>query len=419
MFKFLHAADLHLDSPLRGLERYVGCPADEVRTSSRRALVNLVEMAIVEQVAFVVIAGDIYDGDLPDYGACLFLNDQMLRLKEAKIPVYLIQGNHDAESHMTRHLKLPENVHRFPTDRPGSEVVAGCDAVIHGQGFASRAVTENLAGAYPAARPGLFNVGLLHTCVEGREGHDRYAPCSLDDLRSKTYDYWALGHIHTFEILATDPHIVFAGNLQGRHARETGAKGAVLVTVDGGRVKTLDHRPLDVMRWAVRRVDATGAKTEDDLLERAGERLLALAGEDGRLPTAVRLEIHGPCAAHDRLAGRYESLVAGIRALAQDVGGGRLWIEKVAVRTSPERARDEPDGSIRVLLDYLDAIRADETKLAALGGELADLKKKLPAGWADGGDRLDLDDPVRILATLEQIGSDLVNALTTDGGVAS
>ena len=102
MFKFLHAADLHLDSPLRGLERYVGCPADEVRTSSRRALENLVTLAIGEKVAFVVIAGDVYDGDLPDYGACLFLNDQMLKLQRAGIPVYLIQGNHDAESHMTR-----------------------------------------------------------------------------------------------------------------------------------------------------------------------------------------------------------------------------------------------------------------------------------------------------------------------------
>lgn len=419
MFKFLHAADLHLDSPLRGLERYDGCPAEEVRQSSRRALDNLVDLAIAEGVAFVLIAGDVYDGDLPDYGACLFLNERMLRLRDAGIAVYLIRGNHDADSQMTRYLRLPENVHAFPTDRAGTKVLGEWDVAIHGQGFATRAVTQNLAGAYPEAEAGLFNIGLLHTCVDGRDGHDSYAPCSLGDLKSKGYGYWALGHVHKYEKLADDPPIVFAGNLQGRHVREAGAKGAVLVEVDGGRVAKVAHRPLDVMRWAVLRVDATGARAEDDLIERARERLAALAGEDGRLPTAVRLELYGACPAHGRLAGRSEWLAAGVRAVARDVGAGRLWVEKVALRTRPERPPDAGDGSIRVLLDYLDEIRGDEAKLAALGRELlSDLKKRLPPGWADGSGRLDVDDPLRLRAALDHVAPELLNGLTADGDAA-
>ena len=417
MFKFLHAADLHLDSPLRGLERYEGCPADEVRQSSRRALENLVELAVAERVAFVLIAGDVYDGDLPDYGACLFLNTQMLRLRDAGIRVFLIQGNHDAESHMTRYLKLPDNVHVFPTDRAGSKVLDDWAVAIHGQGFATRAVTENLAGAYPEARAGLFNIGLLHTCVDGREGHDRYAPCSLDDLRAKGYGYWALGHIHKHEVLSSEPPIVFAGNLQGRHVRETGTKGAVLVEVDGGKVARLKLCPLDVMRWVVLSVDATGAKTEDDLMDRARQRMSAAATAEGGLPTAVRLEVRGPCASHDLLAGRFEEWTARLRAEARAVGDGRLWVEKVVLRTRPEAPAVADDGSIRVLLEYLDELRRDEARLVALGRDLlGDLKKKLPSGWGDGPGRLGLDAPERLLAALEHVGPELLHGLTADGG---
>ena len=147
-------------------------------------------------------------------------------------------------------------------------------------------------------------------------------PCSLDDLRRKGYDYWALGHVHGYEVLADDPPIVFAGNLQGRHARETGAKGVVR---RGGRRagRHLLHRPLDVMRWAVRRVDAAGATTEDELMERARTGSWWI-GRGGR-PTAHGRPGGGPTAHARRttawpVAGR--ASIAGVRAASQDVGGG-------------------------------------------------------------------------------------------------
>lgn len=418
MIRFLHAADLHLDSPLRGLERYEGCPAEEVRRASRRALVNLVELAIAERVGFVLIAGDLYDGDLPDYGPCLFLNEQMLRLRDAGIAVVIISGNHDAASLHTKHLRLPENVRRLATDRAETRTFDDLGVAVHGQGFATRSVTENLAAAYPNPVRNVLNIGLLHTCVTGREGHDPYAPCSLDDLRAKEYQYWALGHVHTAETLCEDPPIVFPGNLQGRHIREPGAKGAVLVEADGDRVVRREARPLDVMRWATCAVDGSDAATEDDLLDRSRSSLKDLAeGADGR-PVAVRVEIRGACAAHDRLGGRLDRLAAEVRREARDVGAGRLWVEKVLVKTRPERLNGTLDGPLRAVRDYLDRLRDDPTKLLEIGRkELADLKKKLPRGWDEEAGRPAIDAPERLLAALDHLGPELLGGLRGAAGV--
>lgn len=149
MFRFIHAADVHLDSPLRGLEKYDGAPVDEIRSATRRALEQLVLLAIDEQVAFVLIAGDIYDGDWPDYNTGLFFNSQMTRLKEAGIRVFLILGNHDAANTMTRSLTLPDNVVKFPHDAAATEVLEDVGVAIHGQSFATRKVTEDLSQSYP------------------------------------------------------------------------------------------------------------------------------------------------------------------------------------------------------------------------------------------------------------------------------
>ena len=132
------------------------------------------------------------------------------------------------------------------------------------------AVTENLAAAYPSAKSGCINIGLLHTGLGGMKGHERYAPCTLDELRFKRYDYWALGHIHAREVLCEDPFIVFAGNVQGRHARETGPKGCLVSTIHSDhRVDHVFHR-LDQVRWERGHVDISGLETEADVLSRTG-----------------------------------------------------------------------------------------------------------------------------------------------------
>lgn len=230
MFKFLHTADLHLDSPLVGLARYPGAPAEQLRAATRQALVALVDLAVREEISFVLIAGDLYDGDWKDYNTGLFFAHQMSRLNKSGIRVYIVAGNHDAASQMTRTLRLPENVTIFPIRRPCTEVLNDLRVALHGQGFPTSAVTADLAAGYPPALPHLFNIGVLHTSVTGRPGHETYAPCTLEGLLSKGYQYWALGHVHQREVLHQDPWVVFPGNLQGRHIRETGPKGCALVT---------------------------------------------------------------------------------------------------------------------------------------------------------------------------------------------
>jgi DNA repair protein SbcD/Mre11 len=231
MFKFIHAADIHLDSPMRKLDYYEGVPVEKFRQATRRAFENLIQLAISESVAFVVIAGDLYDGDWKDYNTGLYLVSQMSRLRDAGISVFIVTGNHDAASNITKTLRFPDNVKIFPSDKPATFQMENLKVAIHGQSFASPAVKKDLASDYPKPIEGYYNIGLLHTCATGRAGHEPYAPCSPEDLKNKGYDYWALGHVHNHEVIEKYPPIVFSGNIQGRHPRETGPKGCVMVTV--------------------------------------------------------------------------------------------------------------------------------------------------------------------------------------------
>jgi len=416
MFKFLHAADIHLDSPQRGLDRYDGAPVGECRRATRRALENLVRLAVEEKVAFVLIVGDLYDGDWPDYNTGLFFSAQMARLREEKIPVILIRGNHDAANMMTRDLKLrlPDNVLMLTDDQPQTFTLDDVGVAIHGQSFPTRAVLNNLAKTYPERVPGLFNIGMLHTCVDGREGHERYAPCSIDDMRFREYGYWALGHIHTREVLrALDPVIAFPGNVQGRNVREAGPKGCLLVTVDDARNVTAEARWLDVVRWGVCRVDGAGACDGDDLLGRFRDRLSALLPDlDDRL-LALRVEVQGACAAHASVSADWDLWTSQIRQTATDVGSGRVWVEKVVPRTRPPDAAPDPnaDGPLAELSVLLEELRTDEDRLKQFGDrELDDLRKKVPPELLDG-----LDTAERLRDLLDHVGPMLMSRLNGCG----
>ena len=336
MIRFIHAADPHLDSPLQGLEAHEGAPVEVLRGATRRAFENLVNLAIEESVDFVVIAGDLYDGDWKDYSTGLFFRAQMVRLQSKGTPVYLIAGNHDAASVITKKLSLPENVHVFSTRTTESLEVAGHPVTIHGRGFPNRAVPENLAIEYPMAVPGRFNLGLLHTSLTGRPGHDTYAPCSVAELREKGYGYWALGHIHQPEVINKDPWIVFAGNCQGRHIKETGQRGCRLVTVsDSLQVAGVEWRSLDVVRWEELNVDLSGVETETDATRLVGDAMgKAVTAAEGRL-VAARIVLSGTTQLHGSLHRNDEHWNAQFQASAQDLGAEAIWIERITVSTSP------------------------------------------------------------------------------------
>jgi DNA repair exonuclease SbcCD nuclease subunit len=413
-FKFLHAADIHLDSSLRGLERYEGAPVEEIRGATRRAFDNLIELAIDEEVAFVLLVGDLYDGDWKDYNTGLYLVERMGRLQEAGIRVFMVAGNHDAVSQITKHLRLPDNVTLFSTKTPEQVILDDLNVAIVGQGFATRAVTDDLSQAYPQGDPQLLNIGLLHTCLDGKPGHELYAPCTVEGLHSKGYQYWALGHVHKREEVSQDPWIVFPGNIQGRHIREVGAKGCTLVTVESGEIVEVEHRDLDVMRWSLCELEVSTSETVDDIYEQVRDGLESVLDAAERRPIAVRLVLQGACSAHSALHADRERWIQEYRALATGLGGVGIWLEKVSIKTRPSVSADEVvarDDALGGLLRTVRDTELDASALDELAAEVSALRKKLPAELLGGDDPYDPTDPEVLKDTLEDIKELLVNRL--------
>ncbi len=363
-----------------------------IRGATREALENLVSRAIDEEVSFVIISGDLYDGDWKDYRTGLFFVKQMGRLSETGISVFLLYGNHDAESQITRRLLLPSNVRTFSSKKPETFTLPEIGVVLHGQSFRQRDVTDNLATNYPPPVPGNFNIGVLHTGLGGMGGHVNYAPCTLDELIKKGYDYWALGHVHQTTVLHEWPHVVFPGNIQGRHIRETGPKGVCLVTVKDGEIREMTTIPVDVVRWARLSVDAEGCHRMTEVVDRIGAALeeAVTTRADGRL-LACRIEIAGRTGVHGQLLSSEESLVSNTRAAALGLGSDRAWIEKVEVSTRPlvdETLLHDREDALGEFSHLLEQAKDDKDLLDQLEGDIGGLVRKLPHEI-----RTDAEDP--------------------------
>jgi len=390
-FRFLHTADIHLDSPLQGLSGQEGEAARRIRGATREAFDQLVGRAIEEEVAFAVIAGDLYDGDWRDYNTGVFFARQMGRLGRAGIPVYMLYGNHDAESQITKQLQLPDNVHAFRSRRPESFALDALGVVLHGQSYGQRDVTENLVPDYPEPVAGRFNIGVLHTGMGGMGGHANYAPCALAELVAKGYDYWALGHVHQPGVLSEHPHVVFPGNLQGRHVREAGPRGATLVTVEDGAVAELGRIDADVVRWNVLEADVAGATCLSDVVDAMREALgEAVSHAEERL-LACRLRLVGRTEMHGNLLMRGEDLHGEAQAAAAELAEEAAWIERVVVDTQPVAApgtlvaREDALGDLQRML--VEAAQ-DPELVAALKADIGELTGRLPAEAREG-----IEDP--------------------------
>jgi exonuclease SbcD len=358
--KIVHAADLHLDSPLRGLTSYEGAPVEDVRSATRRAFGALIDLCLQEEAKLLLIAGDLYDGDFRDYSTALFFTEQVARLRDGGTQVIWLRGNHDAANRITRHLRTAEHVHELSHESPQTLLFEQLGVALHGQGYATRDVHENLVRTYPEPRADLLNIGLLHTALDGREGHAPYAPCTAVDLKAKGYDYWALGHVHAREVLSDQPWIVFPGNLQGRHIQETGPKGATLIEVNSGRVTRVTARTLDRVRWELTEVDVTGARTFADVLDLATTELGAKrkGTEDRVLATRVRLV--GATEAHSDLCRDRARVEAELRAFAVDRGD--IYLERVKYATVGELSAEALASRRDALGDLfrdMDALRSD------------------------------------------------------------
>lgn len=419
--RFIHAADLHLDSPLRGLARYDDAPVDRVRGATRRAFENLVEFVLEEDVALVLLAGDIFDGAWRDMSSGLYFASQLGRLTRAGVKVVLVSGNHDAVSLVNRTLRLPEGAHLLSSRTVESLVFDDLGVVVHGRSFSRRTETENLGATYPDAKQGLLNLGLLHTSLDGRPGHAPYAPCTLDDLLSKGYDYWALGHVHAPEFVhRQDPWVVYPGCLQGRHAREVGPHGATLIEVEDGAIRSVTQQPVDVLRWAHVEVPLRDEERLRDVLERARGKFKEAWSKTGGRSLVLRTTLTGQAPVHHALRADPQSIEAALRALAVEISPDELWLEKVIVETrapprpgSPARAHGagSAEGGAGAMLEPIAAITADEETVALARAALTALQSKLPSEVRSGDEGLDFSSAELLAALIEEARGLLVARL--------
>ncbi len=416
MFKFIHAADIHLDSPLRGLSRYESAPAEAIRDACRRAFENLVDLAIEEKVTFVLLAGDLYDGDWKDYSTGIFLSLQIGRLKQNNILVFVVAGNHDAANRMTKSLDSPDNMKILSAKKVETIRLDDVPVVIHGQSFATQHVEENLAANFPIAEKGLFNIGLLHTSLDGREGHADYAPCSLDDLSSKNYQYWALGHVHKQEFVSEEPWIVFPGCIQGRHIRETGPKGCVLVTVEDGAITNVERKPLDVLRWFLCKVDLSDVMDIRDALELTRKAIDEKRSSAEDRPLAMRIQLEGATKISDELSADPERLEKQIKALGAELAGDELWIERVINTTVGKRDLDSAlsdDTAFGLLLKEILETSTNSENIEGLEYVLRMFRQKIPSEAFDSD--LNLNDKQTIQRLVEEAKDMLIGRLLTEG----
>ena len=367
--RFVHAADLHLDSPFRGIRseapEYV---ADSLRRATFDAYENIVALCLRERVDALLVAGDIYDGADRSLRAQLKFVDGLNRLDGAGIRSFICHGNHDPLDGWEARLSLPPGCVRFGPEVTGEPVFADEPerATVYGVSYPTREVRENLTPLFAqASLDGGFGIGLLHANVGGNSNHDSYAPCSVTDLAETGLDYWALGHVHTRQVLRQErPAVVYPGNPQGRHPLETGERGVYLVEVDDYGAVSLEFRPVDMVRWETLEVGIAALEAEQELLDAVDSATAACADAAGGRSVVFRLTLagRGPLHLWLRSAGTVEELRERVNeqyAPSTSSGQAWLWCERIQADTASPVDREQV------------ALREDFAgDLARLGGEL-------------------------------------------------
>jgi DNA repair protein SbcD/Mre11 len=371
-FRFVHTADLHLDSPLVSLALRSPELGAEVGVATRTALTRIVDLCLAEVIDALLIAGDLWDGSQTSAKTPRFLKQELTRLSEAGIRCFILRGNHDAASKVSRELDPPPLCHIFGT-KAGTEIfeVGGHSIAIHGLSFAEGAVPESLLPRYPAATAGAFNIGMMHTSLNGSAAHDVYAPCSLQDLDAQGYDYWALGHIHKRAEYHGRAAVVMPGIPQGRDIGEAGPASVTLGTLNDDGQLTLEQRSVAALRFDRLAVDLSGLENWSQALA----ALTAAIRDAGTAPRAaehlvLRPHLTGQTPLAFRLARDLDQLRQEAVACAEGFPG--LWIDKLENRSTAEAA-----AKTRLPEDLVALVTSDLPNDPALMAALRDLASEL------------------------------------------
>lgn len=378
--KFVHAADLHLDSPFSGLRSVQPEIASRLHQATFDAYHHIIELCLAEQVDALLVAGDIFDGADRSLRAQVQFAAGLHTLHEAGIRSFICHGNHDPLNGWEAQIDMPSGCHRFGPSVQRVPVFENEPqrAVVHGISYPQRDMRHNLIPAFGRAAPGPFHIGLLHANVGNIAEHEAYAPCRLADLSATGIDYWALGHVHRRQILRhPTPTIVYPGNPQGRHPHETGARGVYLVEVSDSREVSLAFQPVDVLRWAAASIDIGPLRSDQELLNAIDDKLSVLqAGADGRA-LIVRLQLSGRGALHTHLA--RADFMADLLALVNThwmQQSPLLWCERIEVSTASavdRQQRRQGTDFVADLLRLSDTVRDSDPMMADMRRLLNDL----------------------------------------------
>jgi len=342
-FSFLHCADLHLGAPFQGL---VDLPADlarKLRDAPAQALDRIVATALERRVAAVIMAGDVFDAADRNLLAQIRLREGLRKLDAAGVPTFIAAGNHDPLGSAVASIEYPPSVHFFGDTVEAVPLMRGTETLAHIYGVSHNgpAVADNLALQFPDAPEGPFSIAVLHANVGGRAEHERYAPCTLADLETRRFDYWALGHVHKRETLRDQPPVAhYPGNTQGLHMKELGPRGATLVEVPPAGSVNLSPVWTDTVRWHRARTAIEDLESVDDVMSAFAEVVSRTAAEAPDRLHIVLWTLTGSGPMHETL--RREELVTDmVHALryqhAPDPRAGAVWLQRLDVETRPRR----------------------------------------------------------------------------------
>ena len=373
MVRFLHLADVHLDTAFEGRSAAL---RGHLRNALRTAFEQAVDCAIDEDVHAVLLAGDLFDDDRLSVATEAFLVDQVQRLDDAGIDAVYVTGNHDPGGSGFRAAKIdwPDRFHYVDDRSPTTIELTGSDgdqhATVVAAGHVDAHEDTNLAARFPNAEGPSPTIGLLHAHVTSArqvEAHDRYAPCTISDLRAPGYDYWALGHIHTRQQVDEQASVWYPGNLQGRSPRETGPRGGLLVTLNDGAPPDVEFRSFAPTRWEHLTLDnLADVKTIQALVQRVQrahrERMRDATATDWLL----RVTLRGPCPLANDLANpdQIEEL-EHVMAERLDVRDAEVRARSLVPLVDPDAYRDETHLAAEVL-DLIDHARSDDGTLDAV-----------------------------------------------------
>jgi DNA repair exonuclease SbcCD nuclease subunit len=413
-FTFIHTADLHLDSPFEGLTAVAPDLAQVLKDATFRAFDRVVDLAVQERAAFLLIAGDVYDGADRSLRAQLKFRDGLIRAAAHGVAAYVVHGNHDPLSGWEAGIAMPPEVHRFGAEaveevkvKQGGETLAR----IFGISYPISEVRANLAVRFPKVKPGPFAIGLLHGNVGGNPAYDNYAPCSLADLDTAGLDYWALGHFHTRQILRERaPAVVYPGNPQGLSWREEGARGCYRVRVDDTGGMDLTFAATDLVRWRRQQVDIREFANLDDLFEGLHGVKEEVRREAGGASSLLRVQLTGRGEAHGLLRplDLSRDLVQPLRE-GEVERGDFVWLDSLEDATRAVLDLEQR----RTFKDFVGDFLAAAENIRRAPGPAASLRQILSEqpGFRtmarELGDLSD-DDLLAILGDAETLGLDLL-----------